>query len=747
MRFKNYRIESDLTVVGSGMSGICAAIQAARCGLKVALINNRGCIGGNAGCEIRVHVCGADGTSFFNNYARESGIIEELRLENMHRNPQGNVYLWDTVLMDFVRREKNITLYLNTNIDNVDMDGTKIIGVEGSQIGSEKHFYFASELFVDDTGDGTVGFLAGADYSYGREAKSKYNERIAPDESDEEVILSSLPFYSKEIPGKAIFSVPEFAEEAVEKVKKAKAFREIPDRIPGDYRYDGYRFQWYYEVGAGLNQITDNEEVIEEHRELAYAIWDEIKNSGKYESENYDVEYISLFPGKRESRRLIGEYIMSENDIEKQTDFEDTIAHGGWSIDLHAGKGFYSNDLINHHYYLNGIYQIPYRSTVVSGVDNLFVASRCLSASHIAAGTIRLMGTLSTVGQAVGAAASLCKKYKMTPKEIGESYIEELQQLLIKEDQLVVGVEEDDANDLMRGATVEASSETRCEIVDMSSQMLLDESYGLILPFKNDQSTVELCLNVLEDTELKLSLYSPSKKENYGPDIKLKEVSFEVKMTDSFEWLSFYLDVEAINGKIFIEIEKNESIKMALSDDRLNGVDFYRREFNEGDEFCSIDTLEKIGKKWEKLNILPLFKEIDDDIYGVSNIINGYSRNYEMPNIWISDSEDKMPTLNVGFKDSVSISNLQLTFDSSLNSFYDNLETKSEYREYPQTVSSYRVFYEKDGKKIEIAGVDDNYMRANRLSFETIQTDNLTFVFMSTNGYSRVGVYEIRAYS
>jgi hypothetical protein len=252
-------------------------------------------------------------------------------------------------------------------------------------------------------------------------------------------------------------------------------------------------------------------------------------------------------------------------------------------------------------------------------------------------------------------------------------------------------------------------------------------------------------LNVLEDTELKLSLYSPSKKENYGPEIKLKDAFFEVKKTDSFEWLSFDLDVEVINGKIFIEIEKNESIEMALSDDRLNGVDFYRREFNEGYEFCSIDTLEKIGKKWEKLNILPLFKEIDDDIYDVSNINNGYSRNYEMPNIWISDKDDRRPTLKVKFKNPASISNIQITFDSSLNSFYDNLETKSEYREYPQIVRSYRVFYEKNGKKIEIASVDDNYMRANRLSFDSIQTDNLIFEFISTNGYSRVGVYEIRA--
>ena len=346
MKFKTYQVKSDLVVVGAGVSGICAAIEAARCGLSVSLINNRGCVGGNSGCELRVHICGADGTSFFNNYAREGGIIEELRLENLHRNPQGNVYLWDSVLMDFIKAESNIQLFLNTNIDEVLMDNKKIVCVQGSQIGSEKHFKFEAPLFVDDTGDGTIGYLAGAPWAYGREAKKTFNERIANDFSDEEVILSSLPFYSKEIPGKAMFEIPNYAKDIVEKIDAAKSFREIPDRIPGDYRYDGYRFQWYYEVGGNLNQITDNEEVINEHRKLCYGIWNEIKNSGKYDSDKYDLEYISLFPAKRESRRLIGHYIVNEGDIEEQHDFPDTIAHGGWSIDLHAGKGYFSDDLI-----------------------------------------------------------------------------------------------------------------------------------------------------------------------------------------------------------------------------------------------------------------------------------------------------------------------------------------------------------------------------------------------------------------
>ena len=355
--------------------------------------------------------------------------------------------------MDWVLKEKNIQLFLNTNIDEVKTDcDNSITSICGSQIGSEKHFEFISPLFLDDTGDGTVGYLAGAEFRVGRESKDEFNEKIAPQESDSHVILSTLSFYSKDTGRKAPFTLPDFADNT--NVMKALKYREIPDRIPGDSRYEGYRMQWFYETGYGKNQISEAETIIQEHRELVYSVWDYIKNSGKYPSETFDLEYVSPVPGKRESRRLVGDHILTENDIVGQTEFEDVIGHGGWSIDLHAMEGFFSDDMTTRHYELKSIYEIPMRSCYSKNVSNLFVASRCMSTTHVAFGSTRVMGTLSTVGQAVGKAAAVCKKYNITPRALVKEHIKELQQSLLKDDQYVIGHYNQDNSDLVRNAKI-----------------------------------------------------------------------------------------------------------------------------------------------------------------------------------------------------------------------------------------------------------------------------------------------------
>jgi len=410
--FEKKHIYKDLVVVGAGMSGIVAAIQAARLGLNVALVNERGYLGGNASAEIRIGIGGADGSES-NFYSREGGIIEEIRLKNLYRNPQGNPYIWDTVLRDFVYNEKNIELFLETNIDKVKMGKkNEIEWVSGSQQDSEIRFYFHAPYFLDDTGDGTVGYLSGADYRTGREGKEEFGERIAPDEPDDYVIPSTLTFLAKDVGKPVKYIPPDFALDLTK--TDVLKHRSIP-------KSSFHHFKWYYELGGKMDQVRDIREIIRRHMSLVYGIWDYIKNSGKYDSKNYDLEYVACIPGKRESRRLMGDYILIEKDVVEQKEFDDVVGHGGWPIDLHAIEGFFDTAPTTRFIFLKGIYQIPYRTGYSRNVSNLFFAGRCMSTSHVVFGTTRVIGTLCTLGQAVGAAAYLCKKYQLTPR-VGCNY-------------------------------------------------------------------------------------------------------------------------------------------------------------------------------------------------------------------------------------------------------------------------------------------------------------------------------------
>lgn len=747
MRFKKVLVENDFTIIGGGMSGICAAIQAARLGLTVSLINNRGFLGGNASPEIRVNISGGDGSSEFNFYARESGILEEIRLENLYRNPQGNPYLWHTVLLDLVLREKNITMYLNTNIDEImtKEDGS-LEWVSGSQIGTEKRFQFLSPYFLDDTGDGTIGYLAGAEYRMGRESREEFGERIAPKKADDHVLLSTLSFYSKNTNRKSPFQLPEFAESLP--IEEALENRVIPDRIPGHSRYEAYRMRWFYEAGYGKDQIGEAEDIMQNQRELVYGIWNHIKNSGQYDSDTYDLEYISPVVGKRESRRLIGDYILTEDDIVSQKDFEDTIGHGGWSLDLHALEGFFSKDVMTRHHILNGVYSIPYRSCYSKDVSNLFIASRAMSATHVAFGSTRVMGTLAVLGQSVAVAAYLCKKYDVNPRGIYDNHLEEFKQELIKNDQYIIGTVNKDPKDLAREAHITTSSHQKLNFTHKTHEKQLDEDVALIIPVDKKIGKIALCLKSEKDTTLSYTVYRPVKNQNYKPQEKLMHSSVTLEAGNDYEWVDLAINAETSTGKIFIQIHKNDHVNLAMTQERVNGVFYLTMQTSEEySTYVDVNTLENVNELWARQEELPCFKVNHEDIYSGWNINNGYARNHRLPNLWLSEKNNKQEWVSLKFNDMKEVKQLMLIFDSNLDSIYHNLEIYNDFNAFPQIVKSYKVLAKKDESYVEIASVSDNYQRKNMIEFPMISTDEIKIVFEQTNGSPRVGVYEIRAYS
>ena len=441
--------EHQVVVVGGGLAGVCASIAAARLGVSVALVQDRPVLGGNSSSEIRVIPGGAD-HSF--PYARETGIIEELRIEDRFRNHErlenGRTNsIWDFVLWEWVTREPNITLYLNTSARSAVTEGNHIRGIVAEQLGTERTLRIAGEVFVDASGDGTVAASAGAQFRMGREGREEFGESLAPERPDGRTLGSSVLFLARDLGHPVKFTPPPWAYDF-------PSDEDLPFR---DHSRISNGF-WWIEFGGTLNTISDNERIRDELWKIVFGVWDHIKNHGDHGAENYALEWVGSLPGKRESRRFMGDYILTQHDLEEAPLFPDRVAYGGWPIDLHPPEGIYEAGKPAQIHPLPRPYSIPFRCLYSRNVDNLLFAGRNISASHVAFGSTRVMATGAVMGQAAGTGAFLCVRYRTTPRGVLREHIWELQQLLLKHDAYIIGLRNEDPEDLARKARASASS-------------------------------------------------------------------------------------------------------------------------------------------------------------------------------------------------------------------------------------------------------------------------------------------------
>ncbi len=424
---KKNKIECDLCVIGGGMAGICAAISAAREGLKVVLMHERPVLGGNASSEIRMWICGSQGE---NN--RETGIIEEIALENLYRNPTKSYAIWDSVLYDFVRREENITLLLNcTCMDATTTKGqfadgrdTKINSIVGYQMTTQSFFEVFAKFYCDSSGDSILAPLCGADFRIGREAGTEFGEDTEKTTPDNMTMGMSCLVFGRETQKKVEFIPPKWSAKLTKK--------DFENRNPDIYK-DTENF-WYLELGGDKDTIADTESIRDELLELSLGTWDYIKNSGEFDADNWDIDFLGFLPGKRESRRMCGEYMITQRDISDGRVFEDEIAYGGWPLDDHFPGGFYHKGVPNTNIRTPAPYSIPYRALYSKNVENLFFAGRNISMTHLAMSSIRVMATCALLGEAVGKASAIATKKGLTPHGVYREHIDLLQKMLLDED-------------------------------------------------------------------------------------------------------------------------------------------------------------------------------------------------------------------------------------------------------------------------------------------------------------------------
>ena len=470
IRTKTAEAHYDIVVVGGGLSGMCAAIAAARHGAKTALIHGRHVFGGNASSEIRMHVCGAS-ESMEKPDLEEGGILYEMMLENKSRNDYYNFSVWDMVLFSAIKKEPNLTAYMNTVMEDCEMDGNTIKSIFAYQHTTETHWRFDGGLFIDCTGNGTLGYLAGAEYRIGSEGKDEFQEPHAPEKPNNNRMGNTLLFKAVDRGHSVHFKRPDFARVFTEeelKYRTHSAVHGANSKQGADKAYlritsfstssVDYGYWWLELTGEKEDIIDEYEEIRDELVSCIYGIWDHLKNGGDHGAENYDLEWVGMLPGMRESRRLVGDYILNENDILSNRQFDDAVAYGGWAMDIHAPKGLYDFDeLPSFVVSFDGSYTIPYRSYYSKNIDNLMMAGRNISVSKMAMGSTRVMGTCAIGGQAVGTAAAMCIKYHCQPRGI-LNHMTELQQTLLKEDCYIPNIRNLDELDLARTALVSATS-------------------------------------------------------------------------------------------------------------------------------------------------------------------------------------------------------------------------------------------------------------------------------------------------
>lgn len=745
---KKVEIDADLIIVGGGIAGTCCAITAARSGIKVVLVQDRPVLGGNSSSEIRLWILGATSHMGNNNrWAREGGVIDEILVENTYRNPEGNPVIFDTVLLDKVASEPNITLLLNTAVYHVEKnDENTIQSVKAFCSQNQTEYELTAPLFCDASGDGVVGFLSGAAFRMGAESKEEFGEKFAPSKEYGELLGHSLYFYTKDT-GKAVkFVPPSFALDDITKIPRFRSFntKEFGCRL------------WWIEYGGRLDTVHQTEDIKWELWKVVYGVWNYIKNSGEFpDSETLTLEWVGAIPGKRESRRFEGEYMLIQQDIVEQRQHADAVAYGGWSIDLHPADAVFSEKPGCNQWHSKGIYQIPYRCLYSKNISNLFLAGRIISASHVAFSSTRVMGTGGCVGQAVGLAAVTCLKNNIRPKELlAKGHISYLQKALSKQGHYIPGIVLKDENDLVQAATIKASTTLELDVLPDDSLHILHESVAQMIPVTTGVlPTITVHLYADDPENLDIELRKTSSGNNYTPEIILENKKVSLHRGKNCVQLSFAHEFEE-KGYAWLVFKKNKQVQLPFSKKRITGILSVFNTINHAvsnngkqkpSEDIGIDTFEFwVPKRRPGGENIALKFTSALSVFNVENLKNGIARPTNQPNAWVADYDDEKPVLTLTWETSQTISSIELSFDTDFDHPMESVLMTHPENIMPFCVQNYKIMGETGEVLYEKTG---NYQTRNSIRLQQpVITKELKIQFEKSSQDIPVSLFEIRCY-
>ena len=422
MMVKTRELCADFVVVGGGMAGLCAAVAAARNGAKTVIIQDRPMFGGNASSEIRMWICGAHGPN-----RKETGLLEELQLDNYYYNPELRFTIWDDVMYSFAIREPNLRVLLNSSVEKVEVENGKITSVTAWNLVEYTRYKVSGKLFSDCSGDGILR-LSGAKFRQGREGRDEFDESHAPEVEDKKTMGNSILIQLRRTSAHRPVRAPEWAYHYTDETAPKR------NLMP-----EGNNF-WWMEFGGVKDTITDAEEIRDELYKIAYGVWEYIKNHPDGRGHGWELDWIGSLPGKRESIRFVGDHILCQKEVEAEGKFKDSVCYGGWTMDDHHPEAIYYPGAPTIFHPAPSPFGIPYRSLYSVNIDNLFFAGRQISTTHMALSSTRVMATTAMMGQAVGTAAAIALRHGELPRGVYERHLDELQQTLLDQDQFIPNI-------------------------------------------------------------------------------------------------------------------------------------------------------------------------------------------------------------------------------------------------------------------------------------------------------------------
>lgn len=742
-------LEGDLVVVGGGLAGICCSITAARQDLRVVLIQDRPVLGGNASSEVRLWALGATSHMGNNNrWAREGGVIDEILVENLWRNPEGNPILIDALLLEWVTREPNITLLLNTAVSSLEKNAEGSIDHVHAYCSQNETGYTASApLFCDASGDGVVGYLSGAAFRLGAEAAAEFGEGLAGPEPALELLGHSLYFYSRDTGRPVNYIPPAFALTDIHEIPR---YRQLSVTDTGCHL-------WWLEYGGDMDTVHGTEAIKWELWRIAYGVWNYIKNSGEFpEAANLTLEWMGMIPGKRESRRFEGDYMLRQQDIVEQHTHFDAVSLGGWAIDIHPERGVYSPDPSCVQWHSKGVYQVPFRTMYSRNIPNLFLAGRILSASHIAFGSIRTMATCAHNAQAVGMAAALCIEQNLLPHEVAEPQrVKVLQQRLLRAGQHIPGVVADDSFDLARRAHVTATSSLQLEkLADSGEVRTAEIPCAVLLPLKAGRvPAMTLLVDADSPATITMELWLASKPGNGTPDVKLAYVQAAVSAGISIP-VEFCFDAELKeDSHAFLIVPPAAGVQLHMSKQMMPGVLTLWQKMNHmvaksavqrPPEGSGVDSFpfwlpeRRPAARNLALSLTPAVR-----CYEPEMVVNGWHRPWCGVNAWAPTANDTTPTLRLSWEKPQRIRTIELTFDTDFDHPMESVLMGHPERVMPGCV---RAFELRTAEGKILTTVKENHQTRWHLDLSgTITTFGLELLILK-RGPAPPAVYEVRCY-
>ncbi len=756
----------ELVVIGGGLAGLCAAVAAARHGARTCLVQDRPVFGGNSSSEIRVTPHGA---AAFHAYARETGILSELLIEERARNHE-TIFengwtnsVWDLALYDLAMATPNLTFHVNTTITSVRLrDPRHLAAVTGFVAAAETEITFEAPLFIDCTGDGLVAAQAGCEWRMGTEGAAEFHEPHAPAQPSADTMGNSIHFRCRDMGRPVPYQAPAWAMHYDD-----AAYFYQQGRLPKDVR-GGF---WWLEIGVPWHTITDAEEIRHQLTRHALGVWDWMKNRDprtKDLAANYALDWIGQVPGKRESRRIMGRYLMTEHDPQNRTVFHDEIAFGGWFIDLHTPGGLlapssepasaegYSPSSTYAAKSYAGPYGIPLRILIAKDLDNLMMAGRNVSVTHAALGTVRVQGTTALMGQAAGTAAALSLRHAIPLADMPARGITLVQQALLRDGCFLPNFANRDPLDLARAATASASSHALLRGAGPESRgahtgldIWRDQAVPLVeaLTARRGQwialgtdrlDELSVCLTNLtaEIQSVEAALVRVDDIWDYRsePPHVLTTTTLSVPAGASRQWVSWPVALSGLTAEGYLRLDllTNPNVEWHAAGSLVPG---------------HLAAFEMSPGKMRRLGpgiTMSFLVSPSQPCFAPANVLSGVTRPHATPNLWRSDPAEPLSQwLELAWPDPQTLACVELVFPGHLIREYHAYGPF--YRD-PQCPRNYRLLAAVDGEWRELLRVEGNYQRHRRHAFAPIATTRLRVEIGATNGDPSAAIYEIRCY-